>query len=253
MKSRVCTLMYHDVYVNEKSESGFNFESAYSYKIDCVQFEKQIKAIRNYIDTNHIEQNYIRFSFDDGGSSFYSTIAPILEKYSFQGLFFVATQFVGKSGFLTEKQISELEKHGHIVGAHSHTHRQRMNMLPYNDLFDDWRQSVEVLNRILGHPISIASLPNGFCSNNMIMILAQLGIKEIYTSEPFESIKQKNGAEIYGRYGIKDGMSANVVLKIAFNKFMKLKIGVRKTALKFLKIIMGDSYVSIREKIYTKK
>ena len=105
---RVCTLMYHDVYQHGKTESGININSAQSYKIRASLFEKHIKAIREYVDAHHIKPSSIRLSFDDGGVSFLTVIAPILEKYGFKGYFFIATGFLNTEGFLNDEQVVEM-------------------------------------------------------------------------------------------------------------------------------------------------
>ena len=73
-------LMYHCVYANDSKESGFQSFGANVYKLSSIQFEKQVKAIR---EAYPIDCPVV-FTFDDGGVSFYSVIAPILEKYHFK-------------------------------------------------------------------------------------------------------------------------------------------------------------------------
>ena len=250
MKEKICTLMYHDVYQNSKSESGINSDSAQSYKVTSKQFERQIKACREYIDKNHLDETKLRLSFDDGGVSSISVIAPTLEKYGFKGYFFVATSYLNTNGFLTDNQVIELEDRGHVIGSHSHSHRQMMSSLSDEELFADWKKSLDYLSKLLKHSISIASLPNGYSSSAMLDVLKELGIKEVYTSSPTDVVKQRNCQQLYGRFGIKDGMDDNAVLRIAFNPFAKAVIKIRKTVLNGAKVILGGQYIRIREKMY---
>lgn len=250
---RVCTLMYHDVYDVSNKESGFNIDSNYPYKIKKEAFEEQIKALSEYIETKNVDKEYIRLSFDDGGVSFYNIIMPILEKYGFKGYFFIATSFIGQEGFLTEQMIKEMYSRGHVIGGHSHTHRQRMHTLPYKDLEEDWKECVDALSRITGNKIEIVSLPNGFESSSIFEVLQILGIKEVYTSEPFEKVKQKNQICIYGRYGVRNSMAIDDVLAIAFNNKTKNKLRIKKGALNLMKQIMGNNYITIREKLFKAK
>ena len=87
--------MYHDVYDKKKAESGFQNQEALVYKINVIDFENQVKKISSFK-----EKYDIRFTFDDGGSSFYTLIAPILEKYNFKGYYFISSDFINKKGFL---------------------------------------------------------------------------------------------------------------------------------------------------------
>lgn len=242
--------MYHDVYQVSKTESGINIDSAQSYKISSEQFEKQIKLFREYIDTHHIEGSKFRLSFDDGGLSFLTVVAPILEKYGFKGLFFIATGFLNTEGFLNDKQVVELSNRGHFIGSHSHSHRQMMSSLSREELLSDWKTSVDYLSGLLNYPITIASLPNGFSSDTIMSVLEEVGVKEVYTSTPTDTIKQYGGLLVYGRWGIKDGMTENTSLKIAFNPIFKTKIKIKKSILNMAKFLMGSQYIKIRESIY---
>ena len=78
--------MYHDLYIQSGAESGFQNESAFQYKIQVDEFEKQVKAVVDYC-REHIEIQ-VDFTFDDGGVSFLTLAAPILEKYGLKGIFF---------------------------------------------------------------------------------------------------------------------------------------------------------------------
>lgn len=249
-EKKICTLMYHDVYDKSIKESGFNFESNYPYKLDKTAFEDQVKTFSAYINKNGIDKDYLRLSFDDGGVSFYTQIMPILEKYGFKGYFFIATSFIGQDGFLTEQMIKEMHNRGHIIGGHSHTHRQRMHTFSYDELKADWKNCIETLDGIIGEHISVVSLPNGFESKKIYEVLQSLGVKDIYTSEPFEKTRFFSDMNVYGRYGIRDSMTVNDVLAITFDKKTKCKIRIKKECLNFLKKVMGNSYITIREKVF---
>lgn len=246
----ICTLMYHDVYDKSNRESGFNIDSNYPYKLEKAAFEAQVKAFSEYINKKGIEKDYIRLSFDDGGVSFYTLIMPILEKYGFKGYFFIATSFIGQEGFLTRQMIKEMHSRGHIIGGHSHTHRQRMHTLSYEELKTDWKECINTLDCIIGENVSVVSLPNGFENKKIYEVLQSLGVKEVYTSEPFEKSRLFSEMNVYGRYGIKDAMTVNDVLAIAFDKKKKYKIRIKKECLNFLKKVMGNSYITIREKVF---
>ena len=249
-EKRVCTLMYHDVYDKSNRESGFNIDSNYPYKLDKTAFEDQVKTFSEYLNDNGIDKDYVRLSFDDGGVSFYTQIMPILEKYGFKGYFFIATSFIGQDGFLTEQMIKEMHSRGHVIGGHSHTHRQRMHTLSYDELKSDWKNCIETLDSIIGGHVNVVSLPNGFESKKIFNVLQSLGVTDVYTSEPFEKTKCFSGMNVYGRYGVRDAMTVNDVLAIAFDKKTKCKIRIKKESLNLLKKVMGNSYITIREKIF---
>lgn len=250
-QSRICTLMYHDVYGTSNTESGFNIDSNFQYKIQTAVFEDQIAAIAKYIEDHAVDENYVRLSFDDGGVSSFNIIMPILEKYGFKGYFFVAIKYIGKDGFLTEPMIKAMADRGHFIGAHSH--RQRMNDLSYEDLLSDWIVCVSTISRITGNPCRIASLPNGFSSENIIKVLKNVGIKLLYTSQPSEDLIVNGDLEIRGRYGIGNTMDICDVLAITFDESRKWKLRQKKAVLNIAKRLLGSYYIKIREYLFKYK
>ena len=100
-------------------------------------------------------------TFDDGGESAYTTIAPLLERRSWRGHFFVTTSYVGRPGFLTAHQIRVLHERGHSVGSHSHSHPAWMASCNASDLEKEWVTSAQILSDILGEPARVASVPGG--------------------------------------------------------------------------------------------
>ena len=88
-KMRKIVLMYHDVYSDSETESGFQFPTSFPYKISAEKFESHVKLAHTYCKQNNLSLDSVEFTFDDGGVSFYTVIAPILEKYGFKGVFFI--------------------------------------------------------------------------------------------------------------------------------------------------------------------
>ena len=250
---KLISLMYHDSYVENKSESGFKLAGADVYKIRPQVFEHQLKLIDSYLEDNNLPKDTVHFTFDDGGVSFFTVFAPVLEKYGYKGYFFISTQFIGTDGFLSKEQIVELDRRGHIIGGHSDSHRQRMNDLGYDELLEDWKSCSNKLQEILGHPITCCSLPCGYISCSMMKALKFLGFTDIYTSEARDTIKKIKGMNVYGRYGIKESMSDEFVLSIVASTVVRTKIKIKKALLNIAKTVLGRTYVTIREKIFTRE
>ena len=57
--SRLITLMYHDVYINNPNESGIATADCATYKISSNTFEEHLKAIRKLINEGGIQENQI--------------------------------------------------------------------------------------------------------------------------------------------------------------------------------------------------
>ena len=238
-------LMYHDVYDTHSSESGFQNATAMPYKISAEEFEVHVRHICQLRKTMSKE---VVFSFDDGGISFLKTIAPILEKYDYRGLFFVSTAYIGEPGFLSEDDIRQLEKRGHTIGSHSHSHPERMSALTAKQISAEWVMSQTYLSRILGHKVRYASIPNGYASDTVYQSMANAGYVEIYDSRPVSHIRRKAGVyTLYGRYAIKSSCDINEVLAIVSNPLKRFFLASRFQILAVLKKCLGRFYLKIRE------
>lgn len=107
-----------------------------SKEVRFIRFEAAV----NLIETRSVvNEPLVAFSFDDGFEEQYSMIAPILEKYGTNAAFFINPHFAEANEeyikYFTEKtvltlnkrpmrwnQIIDLEKRGHIIGAHTLDH-----------------------------------------------------------------------------------------------------------------------------------
>src|SRR2546423_2779141 len=106
-------LLYHDVIDGQNFQSsGFPSAGARVYKLAREEFSRHLNAIAGANPDTLL-------TFDDGGVSFYETIAPALEERGWRGYFFVATDWIGSRGFLTARQIRDLRSRGHGIGTHS--------------------------------------------------------------------------------------------------------------------------------------
>ena len=113
----------------------FNEDKYPSTNIQMEVFKQQIKIIKklnyNFYDPKELEKNFnkpklekkILITIDDAFTSFYEVAWPFLKKEKIPFILFVSTEAVGKNGYMTWKQIKELEKEDiTYIGNHSHTH-----------------------------------------------------------------------------------------------------------------------------------
>lgn len=231
-------LLYHDVLHSASETSGFSGKDADRYKLPFELFEKHVKEVA-------ASQYPAIFSFDDGGVSCFTTIAPLLEQYHFTGLFFIPTAYIGKPGFLSEMQIRELYLKGHIIGSHSHTHRP-LSHLGYKDILKEWQVSTDILMNITGNNIAEASLPGGWYSDEVAKAAAEARIKTLYTSEPTSGHSEIHGCKIQGRFNM-DAQS-NTAALLSDNKVRK-QLHLQWKRKERLKKIFGHWYLEIRKLI----
>ena len=142
-------------------------------------------------------------TFDDGGESYYSRVADALEQRNWRAHCFVTTDFIGRPGFLTRRQIRELDARGHLIGAHSASHPARMSACSADVLRDEWATSVGVLQDILGRAVDVASVPGGYYSTAVADAAAVAGIRTLFTSEPVTRASVAGPCTLRGRFAIR--------------------------------------------------
>lgn len=236
--------MYHDIVSSSDKTSGFQNDSAFQYKVEEEAFEAHVKALQG---------KDVVFTFDDGGMSFYTTAAPILETYGFRGLFFISTNYIGTPGFLSIVQIKDLEKRGHVIGSHSHTHPHDFTKLMAEEIQYEWNESMMILRDILGDAVIPASIPNGYSSNQVVEQAFKCGYSDIYTSEPTVIIKHKHKHRVIGRYVVHNGMRANEVLQIVESASTRRRIYIKWLGLEIVKGILGKKYDKVKALVLSRK
>ena len=161
------TLMFHEVLDDLNIKSGWNLETKSKYTISCNHFRSIIKKYKNSVN----------YSFDDGGkSNLYAAIE--LEKRKLKGIFFISTHYIGKDGFLTIDEINRISKNHYI---YSHGHKHIMKKVSFNDLKEDWYQSIEIMKKN-NFRSDIICLPGGFFSRNHLKVFQELKIKYVFHS-----------------------------------------------------------------------
>lgn len=253
--SKQIVLMYHDVFIRDVKESGFQTVGAIPYKVCVGNFESHVKNIYKYCKDKDIDTSSIIFTFDDGGVSFATVIPDILEKYGFKGVFFISTKYIGTTGFLTESQIKELSVRGHVIGAHSHTHPAFCDAakMSFEELRYEWQTSIDILNNILGYKINSVSLPNGYSSEFILDSLEELGISNVYTSTPTTHIMKRRSLSIIGRYDVQNKTTLGQVMCIVNCPLVRIGYQLKNEILLMAKKVLGNSYSKIKRNLLTKK
>lgn len=242
-------LMYHDVYCQDASESGFTRTRDLPYKLSVDLFENHVKTVYDFCKQKALPLGSVVFTFDDGGKSFYKVIAPILEKYGFRGLFFISTKYIGAETFLTKDEIIKLHKSGHIIGSHAHSH-EHFCTLSDLQIDDEWKYSIKILSEIVGGKITYASVPNGDVTKQVLESAYRLGIKYFYTSEPTIKVRKFDDMGVLGRYVILNNSSSEYVLSIIESKGVRFQLLFKRKVLKIVKSILGSNYIKLKNVIF---
>lgn len=236
MKNTI-NLMYHDVVLESDKSSGFCHDGAFQYKVLKGDFAE------------HLEQaadDDVCWTFDDGGLSALMEAAPMLEAKGLKGVFFIATKYIGTKGFLSEEDIRELDRRGHVIGSHSHTHPENLTRLSKEELQYEWQTSVDILERILGKKVTVASVPNGYDNKDVFETAYRAGIRTIYTSTPTNKEEQKYGLIIRGRYAVDNRMTTADMLGIVRDSSIRKRLYYRWCLLNVIKFFLGGYYEKIK-------
>ena len=159
----ILSLMYH----------RFNENNYPSTNIQMNVFIQQIEIIKNFSykfynpqdleNGFHIEkiEKKILITIDDAFSSFYEVAWPYLKKEKIPFILFVSTEAIGKNGYMTWKQIIEIEKKSFVhIGHHSHTHDYLVD-LTNEDFKDDINTASTIFKERLGYNPVFFSYPFG--------------------------------------------------------------------------------------------
>jgi polysaccharide deacetylase len=248
---RAISLMFHDVVdADDFAQSGFSTPGADLYKLERQVFNEHLDGIRKTPSivgaaTNSRPPFYL--TFDDGGISAHSIIAPMLEARGWRGHFFVTTDRIGTRGFLSSSQVKELAERGHVIGSHSCSHPARISACTPDELRREWEESVAVLSGIIDAPVTVASVPGGFYSTAVGEAAARAGVTVLFTSEPTTRVDAVAGCVLLGRYAIWRSMRSATSGSIASGAIApRLRQSVWWTLKRGAKAIPGDPYAKIR-------
>jgi peptidoglycan/xylan/chitin deacetylase (PgdA/CDA1 family) len=237
-------IMLHDVLADgqDPDESGFPGAAAAHYKID----QKVLEVL-----ARHPLAGSAELTFDDAGVSAVRVIAPILEEHGLRGTFLVPTSKIGSPGFVKAGDVERLAQRGHVIGTHSHTHPERMPDLSYECLLAEWRTSREILEQIVGQPVTTGSVPNGFTDDKVVESAAAAGIRVLYTSVPVARRRRHAGVELVGRFAVLRSHDGDRVAGLlAGRRAPRLRQQVRWYGLALPKRLLGPAYPVLHAQIH---
>lgn len=253
-------LLYHDVTnAGRFDDSGFVSAGADFYKLTREAFRAHLDALANVfpngpalVTEEGLPRSAFLLTFDDGGGSAWE-IAETLERRGWRGHFFITTGMIGQRGFMNADQIRELHRRGHAIGSHSVSHPDIMSALGRHEVLAEWRDSLAALSRITGRPISLASVPGGYCGKVVIEEAARAGVKVLFTSEPTSRLRRVAGIHVIGRYSVRCDTSAPRAALLASDRSAQLTESLRWKALTIAKAILGSRYPHWRERLLREK
>ena len=120
-------LTLHRIVKSEKYR--LNHEDITVDKLDYLlrKIQNSTFAIEDLNKNNQNKSNFL-LTFDDGFSSDFEIVFPMLKLMKINAVFFIVTSSIGKKGYLNEEQIVNLSNMGMTVGSHSVNHFDMLNL-----------------------------------------------------------------------------------------------------------------------------
>jgi peptidoglycan/xylan/chitin deacetylase (PgdA/CDA1 family) len=250
----VVSLMYHDVVTGNPNESGFPGPGPNHYKIPGDRFESHLDVIAasNLVPAVVGQPDAGRplyLTFDDGGGSAVTEVAPRLERRDWRGHFFVTTDRIGTPGFVGPDGIRALHQQGHVVGSHACSHRV-LTSLGDDDVRREWRESKARLEEHLGSAVTVASVPTGRYSARIGLLAAEAGYAHVFTCEPWLEPRRLGQTLVYGRFPVYAGTSARRIEALcSLSRPTVWWVGGTWYARKAAKAVLGPLYDPLRRRI----
>ncbi len=113
---------------------------------------------------------------------------------------FVPYEYYSKL-FFNKDDLVKLDKLGHLIGLHSHSHPTLLDTLKYQQQKNEYERSLSIISKILNKPkdsIKFMSHPCGSYNADTLKILNEIGIelgfKQIMSIEPEKGMKKINNS-----------------------------------------------------------
>lgn len=214
----VPALGYHRIVPSGKSSDKFELTA------DIFQAHLKLLKANNFKSIDYddfIKENCsidlltkgIMITFDDGYSSDYHIVLPLLQQSNFKATFFITVNLIGRSGYLTGEQIIGLSKSGMSIQSHSFNH-VFLPTLGCQEILYELRKSKDVLEGLINKEVNYIALPGGRISKSVIKAASDAGYKGIFTSKPGFEVKLLNNLLIFNRFIVHNNLTTKDYFKV---------------------------------------
>jgi len=176
----------------------------------------QFCSIDTAFSTDRSIGKCICLTFDDGHVSDWEVVLPMLDKNNIKATFFVVTDWIGKSGYMSNQQIRELHDAGMQIGSHSVNHP---NFLTLNskDIDIELKKSRSLLEDMIGDSVTSFSIPFGFGTREMAKKASDAGYQYCFGSHHGLVV---NRPDLIPRNSINSSVSGKNIRRIIEAKHM---------------------------------
>jgi len=150
--------------------------------LDCIfQLGYQVWSLRELKNRTYRGSSFrsaVVITFDDGRSSDYQVAFPLLLQASMKAEFFINTANVGAPGYLSWREIEEMQDAGMSIQSHGHEHLD-LSRLPPSELERQLRLSKYILEDRLGRPVHFLAAPHGRLNRRVIQEAIRVGYQAV--------------------------------------------------------------------------
>ena len=181
----VC-LMYHDIALNEAGSGG----GPARFAVPIAEFRRQLDQLRDEGYAGHSlraalqpgAERVVAITFDDGDTGQFERGFRALAERGMTATFFVTTDWIGRSGYVSWDQLREMRAGGMEVQSHSRSH-PFLSELGAADVTAELRGSKETLDAGLGQNTDMLALPGGDWPRRALRhLIAAAGYRVVATS-----------------------------------------------------------------------
>lgn len=137
-------------------------------------------------------------TFDDGRASDFEVAFPLLLEAGAQAEFFVNTATIGRPGFVSWRQMAEMQARGMSFQSHGHDH---VDLTPLPRRAVEWQldESKRRLEDRLGRRVEFLAAPYGRLTRRVVEIAGQVGYRAVCTSRSWPA---RPGARLVTRVAV---------------------------------------------------
>lgn len=154
--------------------------------VNIQVFNFIVETIKNSIRNDNKAYSLLAkkcfLTFDDGYSSDYEIVFPMLKDAGLKAVFFIVTNFIGSPGYLTWQQIKEMQKYGMDFGSHSLSHKS-LTTLTDNEVLTELTLSRELIEQKTGARCIYFSFPFGSYNNKLLHMAQECGYESCFLSD----------------------------------------------------------------------
>ena len=189
--------MYHDVFSD--SPAPFIPRSSAMYHISKQSFIQHLAIIKKstlnvltvseYLDNK--EKNSISITFDDGWKGAFNIAMPILKEFGYRCTYFITKDFIGREGFVDEKNIIMIAEAGMEIGVHGTSHRM-LSYCSIDEIIWELSNCKRYLESLTGQKVISASMPGGDWNETIASCAKEAGLKILCSSRPGLNVLNTN-------------------------------------------------------------